>query len=185
MNDNSGSTLRRREEIRRVLTQRPVRSQRELGRLLAERGVGATQPTLSRDVRELGLVKGADGYHVPASASEAALPDAGSISERRTGKAERLVRAHVLSVEVAGTLIVLRTAPAGAQPVALAIDGAGIDGVVGTIAGDDTIFLAARTGAGARKLARRLGQAIEDRVSGDPARFSLRRRATRPARRRA
>jgi transcriptional regulator of arginine metabolism len=162
-----------------------VHSQRELERLLRERGVAAAQPTLSRDVHELDLVKGTDGYQLPPAPPEAALPNAGSISERRARKAERLVRDYVLSVDVAGTLIVLRTAPAGAQPVALAIDGAGIDGVVGTIAGDDTIFLAARTAAGAEKLARRFRQAIRDRVSGDPARFALRRRSARPARRRA
>ncbi len=157
----------------------------ELGRLLEARGLGAAQPTLSRDVRELGLLKGADGYHAPEPAPEARLPQAGSISERRTTKAERLIRDHVLSIEIAGTLVVLRTAPAGAQPVALAMDAAGIEGVVGTIAGDDTIFLATRTGAEAGKIARRLDQLLRDRVSRDPARFSLRRRAGRPARGRA
>jgi transcriptional regulator of arginine metabolism len=185
MNDNSGRTLRRREEIRRLIAERLVRSQSELGRLLESRGLGAAQPTLSRDIRELGLVKGADGYQVPQAVSEAPLPRAGSIAERRMTKAERLVRDHVLSAEVAGTLVVLRTAPAGAQPVALAMDAAGIEGVVGTIAGDDTIFLAARTGAEAARIARRLAQLLRDRVSGDPARFSFRRRAPRPARGRA
>jgi transcriptional regulator of arginine metabolism len=181
MNDNLGPTLRRQEEIRKLIAERPVLSQRELGRLLEKRGFGAAQPTLSRDVRELGLVKGADGYHGPEAASVTPPPQAGSISERRATKAERLVRDHVLSAEVAGTLVVLRTAPAGAQPVALAIDAAGIEGVVGTIAGDDTIFLAVRTGAEAGKVARRLSQLLRDRDSGNPARFSMRRRAARPA----
>ena len=61
MNDHSGGALRRREAIRRLLQEHAVRSQGELRRLLKAEGLDAAQPTLSRDIRELGLVKGADG----------------------------------------------------------------------------------------------------------------------------
>jgi transcriptional regulator of arginine metabolism len=179
--------MRRREAIRQVIGERPVRSQKELGRLLKARKVSATQPTLSRDIRELGLVKGPDGYVAPAPATGAAPSAAGaaSIAHRRLQKVDRLVYDYVLSVEAAGTLVVLRTPPADAQPVALAIDAAAPEGVVGTIAGDDTIFLAARSVEDAAAVARRFGQAIGARAGAGPARFSVRRRPSGSARRRA
>src|SRR5215472_5870706 len=113
MTENSGAARRRREAIRRVIAEQPVRSQKELGRLLQARGVVAAQPTLSRDIRELGLVKGPAGYVAPESVPAAAPGDA-SISSRRFAAAERLVEEFVLSVEVAGTLVVLKTPPADA-----------------------------------------------------------------------
>jgi transcriptional regulator of arginine metabolism len=169
--------MRRREAIRQLIRERPVRSQKELERLLRARGVAAAQPTLSRDIRELGLVKGAAGYAAPAPVAEVA-PPAASIAHRRLENADRLVYEFVLSVEIAGTLVVLRTPPADAQPVALAIDAAALEGVVGTIAGDDTIFLATRSAADAADLARRFRQAIGARAGARPARFSPRRRSS-------
>ncbi|HWZ86441.1 MAG TPA: hypothetical protein VN032_09590 [Thermoanaerobaculia bacterium] len=176
--------MRRREAIRQLIQERPVRSQKELERLLRSRGVAAAQPTLSRDIRELGLVKGAAGYAAPAPVPETApVAAAASIAHRRLENADRLVYDFVLSVEIAGTLVVLRTPPADAQPVALAIDGATLEGVVGTIAGDDTIFLASRSAADAAALARRFRQAIGARTGAGPARFSQRRRPSARARR--
>jgi transcriptional regulator of arginine metabolism len=177
--------MRRREAIRQLIQERPVRSQKELERLLRARGVAAAQPTLSRDIRELGLVKGSAGYAAPAPIAEAAPVAAASIAHRRLENADRLVYDFVLSVEIAGTLVVLRTPPADAQPVALAIDGAALEGVVGTIAGDDTIFLASRSTKDAAALARRFRQAIGARTGAGPARFSQRRRPSGPAHRRA
>jgi transcriptional regulator of arginine metabolism len=176
--------MRRREVIRALLRERPIHSQKELQRLLRARGVEATQPTLSRDVRELGLVKGPSGYLAPSELASAGARDSASIPGRRQAKLDRLVYQYVLSVEVAGSLVVLRTAPADAQPVALALDGAGLEGAAGTIAGDDTIFLAARSAAAAAKLARRLREAMGPHDSLHPARFSPR-RGTKPSRRRA
>jgi len=94
--------MRRREAIRRLLRERPVRSQTELGRLLRERGLAAAQPTLSRDIHELGLVKGPNGYMLPESA--AAPPSAAepSVPGRREEGVRRLIRQYVLSVEAAG-----------------------------------------------------------------------------------
>jgi transcriptional regulator of arginine metabolism len=167
--------MRRREAIRRLLRERPVRSQTELGRLLRERGLAAAQPTLSRDIHELGLVKGPNGYMLPESA--AAPPSAAepSVPGRREEGVRRLIRQYVLSVEAAGSLVVLRTPPADAQPVALAIDAAALEGVVGTLAGDDTIFLASRSEAQARELARRLAESIRPSGGSRPARFAPRR----------
>src|SRR5215472_2727256 len=186
MTENSGAARRRREAIRRVIAEQPVRSQKELGRLLEAKGVVAAQPTLSRDIRELGLVKGPSGYAAPESAPPA-TPGAGapSISRRRLEVAERLVQEFVLSIEVAGTLVVLKTPPADAQPVALAIDGASPPGLVGTIAGDDTIFLATRSAEDAENLARTFRHAIGPRSGARPARFPRSRRRPRPSGRRS
>ncbi len=127
-----------------------MRSQEELQRLLAERGFEATQPTLSRDVREIGLVKTARGYALPG------VPDAGLAAERGAGRLERVLADSVLSVRAAGSLVVVRTPPAGAHPVARVIDEASLPEAMGTIAGDDTVFVAAADAASARALAARL-----------------------------
>jgi transcriptional regulator of arginine metabolism len=185
--ENSGSARRRREAIRRVIAEQPVHSQKELGRLLEARGVVAAQPTLSRDIRELGLVKGPSGYSAPESAPTrpSVASVAPSISSRRLVVAKRLVHEFVLSVEVAGTMVVLKTPPADAQPVALAIDGASPEGLVGTIAGDDTIFLATRSVEDAGNLARAFGRTIGGRAGIHPARFPRSRRHSRPSGRRS
>jgi transcriptional regulator of arginine metabolism len=173
--------MRRRDAIRRLVVERPVRSQKELARLLKARGVAAAQPTLSRDIRELGLVKGPAGYAAPEAALPAPPAASASIAHRRLQTFERVVNDFVLSVEAAGTLVVLRTPPADAQPVALAIDAAALDGIIGTIAGDDTIFLAARSPEQAGDLARRFREAIGARPAEGPTRFPRRRR--KPGRR--
>ncbi|MEX0879176.1 MAG: arginine repressor [Thermoanaerobaculia bacterium] len=185
MNYYSGVALRRREAIRRLLREHEVRSQRDLRRLLKAEGLDAAQPTLSRDIHELGLVKGAGGYRVPqgltAPTSHGPEP---SVAGRRLEKLQRTIRQYVVAVEPAGTLVVLRTPPADAQPVALAFDDAALEDVVGAIAGDDTIFLAARSEREARELARRLREMIRATGAPRPARFSSRRWPS-PARRRA
>ena len=147
-------TTTRREEIIRLVRQMPIRSQEEMLTLLRRRGFMVTQPTLSRDLKELGLVKTPTGYVTPSDLS--ALTTAGlsfATTEARQEKMKQTVREYVLSVELAGSLVILRTPPAAAQPVARAIDDAEPEGAVGTIAGDDTIFLAAKSAASARRLA--------------------------------
>jgi len=156
----TGSAMRRREEMLRIIREAAVRSQDELQRLLRHRGYPAAQPTLSRDLRELGVAKGPAGYVVPSLAQAFAAPPplaaAPAAVERRAGDLDRAVREFVLSVESAGSLVVLRTPPADASPVARAIDEARLSEIVGTISGDDTIFLATRSTAASARLARRL-----------------------------
>jgi len=144
------SVLRRRDAIVRVVREEAVRSQEELQRRLAAQGFEATQPTLSRDVRELGLVKTPRGYALPGGADPAVEAD------RRAGRLEKALAESVLSVRVAGSLVVLRTPPAGAHPVARVVDEAALPEAVGTIAGDDTVFVATPDAASARALASRL-----------------------------
>jgi transcriptional regulator of arginine metabolism len=143
------SILRRRDAILRVVREEAVRSQEELQRILAERGFEATQPTLSRDVRELGLVKTPRGYAVPGA------PDPALDAARRAERLEKALAEAVLSVRVAGCLVVLKTPPAGAHPVARVVDEAALPEAIGTIAGDDTVFVATPDAAAASALAAR------------------------------
>jgi transcriptional regulator of arginine metabolism len=155
-----GGAPQRQAVILRLIGSRSVRSQEELRQLLRAQGVRVTQPTLSRDMRELGLAKTPRGY----VAAEAAVSQFAPAPTRQI-KLERTLRALALSVQAAGSLVVVRTPPAGAQPVARALDEAILPGVAGTIAGDDTVFIATPGERVARMLARRLAAALAGRAS--------------------
>jgi transcriptional regulator of arginine metabolism len=154
------STLRRRDEILRVLRDGAVHSQEELQQRLARRGIAVAQPTLSRDLKDLGLAKTPAGYVVPGA--DGAVPDAEREARNRE-KLERALREWLLDATVAGTLVVLKTPPAAAHPVARAIDEADLEGMTGSIAGDDTIFLATPSAAAAARLARLLEASLAGR----------------------
>src|SRR2546421_5380224 len=151
----TGEGARRREEILAVIGQSPVHSQDELLALLRKRGFKVTQPTLSRDLRELGVAKTPSGYVVPGSLATVTNITAFTLREDREERVNRLVRTSVLSAQAAGNLVVVRTPVAAAQPLASAIDAAQLDGVLGTIGGDDTIFIALSSPSTAAALARR------------------------------
>jgi len=151
----AGDAMRRREEILLVVSRTAVHSQDELLAALRKRGFDVTQPTLSRDLRELGIVKTPNGYVSP----EALAPVATfAPRETREHRFEQLVRDSVVSADAAVNLVVIRTPVAEAQPLASAIDATAIDGALGTIGGDDTIFIAFRTPAAAAAFARRVHQ---------------------------
>jgi transcriptional regulator of arginine metabolism len=164
-NQTRGQAGRRRAEILRLVGERPVRSQQELQLQLRRRGFAAAQPTLSRDIRDLGLARTATGYTAPPTPSPF-VPD-----QRRQDTLDRALARGVLSVQPAGTLVVVRTPAAGAHPVARALDEARLPGVVGTIAGDDTVFVATPNAASAQRLGRRLAAPLV------PARLLRRTRA--------
>ncbi len=134
----------RQAKIVTVLSSAQVRSQSELAGLLAADGIEVTQATLSRDLEELGAVKlrGANGgvavYVVPEDGSPVRGVSGG------TGRLSRLLSELLVSTDASGNLAVLRTPPGAADYLASAIDRAALPYVVGTIAGDDTIFVAAR-----------------------------------------
>jgi transcriptional regulator of arginine metabolism len=150
-----GDALRRREEILRIVRSTSVRSQDELMAELQRRGVRVTQPTLSRDLRELGLVKTPAGYVEPDAISMAPVATF-TPRESREHRLEQLFRESVLSAEAAGNLVVIKTPVAAAQPLASAIDTTPLDDVLGTIGGDDTIFVALRTPSAAAQFVRRI-----------------------------
>jgi transcriptional regulator of arginine metabolism len=141
----------RRQRIVDLLTRHPVRSQSELGRLLAADGVEATQTTLSRDLDELGAVKvrtveGWLVYALPAEGGDPTPRLAGpGITEVRLA---RVVGAVLVSAEASANLVVARTPPGAAQFLASAIDHADLPEVLGTIAGDDTVLLVCRDPTG-------------------------------------
>jgi transcriptional regulator of arginine metabolism len=123
--------LQRHNAIRELLTTVTVTSQDELRKKLARRGFHVTQATLSRDIRELKLNKGPDGYALPAGAVEDEdLPGIGDVLEN-----------FGLEVRQAQNLLVLVTATGSAQTVAAAVDYEDWPEVVGTIAGDDTVLV--------------------------------------------
>lgn len=129
-----------------IVRNRAIRTQEDLAAALAERGAEASQVTLSRDLRELGVVKTPEGYReseaVAAPSAEESL--------------QRALRAFVVSVRPAGNLVVVRTNPGAAGPVALALDRSGREEIVGTVAGDDTIFVATPSQNSAAALSRSL-----------------------------
>lgn len=153
---NKYSSTQRREIIARVVAANAVRSQEELLKLLKREGVRVAQPTLSRDIAELGLVKTPIGYALPAAVTGGSVDTSLSPSELRTDRLAQAVRDYVVEIRRAGTIVVIKTTIATAQPLARAIDDAGDPDVVGTLGGDDTIFLATEDAAAAERVIRRL-----------------------------
>jgi transcriptional regulator of arginine metabolism len=128
----------RQRAIRDLVEQRPIRTQQELAAALRERGFRTTQATISRDVAELGLVKsgkpGTQAYAIPPLLREA---DSSGEDRIRT-----LLHDMPVDIREAGTMLVLKTLPGSAHPLAAALDRARWPEVVGSIAGDDTVFVA-------------------------------------------
>ena len=141
----------RQAAILEIVEREPLASQDALRQRLRARGILATQATISRDLKELGLVKrSADGAYQRPDREAAAPPPAGDAALRRAA-AEYLQRA----VAVAHTVVV-RTGAGQAHPFAIALDRSPLSGVVGTIAGDDTVLIVARSPRAAAGVARRL-----------------------------
>jgi transcriptional regulator of arginine metabolism len=145
----------RRRAIAELIRGQPLANQEELAERLAAQGFAVTQATVSRDLEQLGAVKvrrdGRLGY---------ALPDQLVSASGSTGLAA-VLRDWVRSIDFAGNLVVLKTPPGSAHLVGVALDQAALPDVVGTICGDDTLFVAVRDAALAAQFAQRLrGPAI-------------------------
>lgn len=139
-----------------LLRKGPVWSQEEIGEALARGGERVTQATVSRDLAAIGAVRGAEGYMLP-EAVLGAVPVAVVSGETELAG---IVRRHVVSAVVAHSLVVVRTAPGHAQMVASGFDRWPPEGVAGTVAGDDTIFLATTGPRVAERVAGELNGAI-------------------------
>ena len=142
----------RQHRVSRILEQHPVASQAQLVELLAADGVLATQATVSRDLEELGAVK----VRVPGGEPVYAIPEQ---PKDRVAPEEHLKRAFsewVVEVAHSGNIVVLRTPPGSAHVVASALDRSGLNGVLGTVAGDDTLFVLVSERTEARSVARKL-----------------------------
>jgi len=138
----------RQEAIAALLDEGLVPSQRELMRRLRTRRVRVSQATLSRDLREMGVVRGPQGYARPESVHAATAPPG--------QQAGRILRTFVRSVAPAGPLAVIKTDPGHAHTLGVAIDSARWDEVVGTIAGDDTVFVATPNHSSAEAIVQRI-----------------------------
>ena len=150
-NARSGPMKARRQAvIVELVDHEPLRSQEELRRRLRQRGFEATQATISRDIKELGLVKRAGDGAYQRSGVDAANP------ETALAALERAAEEYLRSVDRVQQLVVIRTGIGQAQPLAIAIDRAQLSEIVGTIGGDDTILVIARDGKRAAALVKRL-----------------------------
>ena len=140
----------RQSAILDLVTQEAITSQDELCQRLRTRGFHATQATISRDIKELRLVKhAADGeYQKPGIPSKS--------HKNPEGLVRRVVAEHLKRLDQVQQLIVLRTDPGQAQPLALAIDRAELPEVIGTVAGDDTILIITRNARAGREVTRLL-----------------------------
>jgi len=150
MNELNVRKQQRQQTLVRLVGERRLATQQDVVRALRAAGYAATQATVSRDIVELGLVKVArDGAHVYAP--PAAPPASGGIDRLR-----RFCEEYPVQGAVAGNIVVLRTPPGTANALAIALDTSGFADVIGTIAGDDTVFVAAHDPARARGINKRL-----------------------------
>lgn len=141
----------RHRAIRDLVDSRSIRTQHELAAALRERGFQATQATISRDVRELGLAKGGRGA-TPVYVLPPRLAGAEATGEERL---RRLLADLPIEVRAAGLLVVLRTLPGSAHAIAAALDRARWPDVEGSIAGDDTVFVAVADRGALRRVSAR------------------------------
>lgn len=139
----------RQAAILELIGEQTVASQEELRKLLAGRGLSVTQATLSRDLRELGVVRvpGEAGarYSLPQNVAGEAIPSL-----------ETLLPQLYSSIDGVGELIVLKTFASGAQPVSEALDAAGWREVLGTVAGENTILVICRSAQARQEVTLRL-----------------------------
>jgi len=141
---------RRQGLILELVDREALKSQEQLRRRLHQRGCDATQATISRDIKDLGLVKRAGDGAYQRTGEGAASP------ATALGALERAAGEYLRGVERVQQLVVIRTGVGQAQPLALAIDRAQLSETVGTIAGDDTILVIARDRRRAASLVKRL-----------------------------
>jgi transcriptional regulator of arginine metabolism len=148
----SPGTASRRRTLRRLLDEEVVSSQHELVALLAASGHRVTQATVSRDLEALGAVK----ERLDDDEMRYLIPDDAAASRPGEQVAARAIAEFVESIVPSGNLVVLRTPPGAAHLVAGAVDRADLPGVVGTVAGDDTLLVVADAEVGGESLAKSL-----------------------------
>ncbi|MEN9287050.1 MAG: arginine repressor [Actinomycetota bacterium] len=143
------SKVERQQVIVRLISQREVTSQAALTKLLKKEGIDATQATVSRDLEDLGAVrvrvgKGKSAYAIPEFEPDRIAP---------REQLRRVMSEWVAEVEFSDPMVVVRTPPGCAHVVASALDRSRLKGLLGTVAGDDTMFCIAESSYGAKRLA--------------------------------
>ena len=140
---------RRLRIIAEIIGNNAISSQEEVTERLAQMGLNVTQATVSRDLDYLGAIKMRDGgtirYALPGDTPSSPAP----------GRLERIFSEWVLSIEAAGTFLILKTPPGSAHIVGHALDQAQPEEIAGTLAGDDTLFVALRNGVNPDQIASR------------------------------
>jgi len=139
----------RQHRVARLLEAHAVTSQGQLVDLLAADGVSATQATVSRDLEDLGAIK----VRVPGGETVYAIPELPTEQVAPDSHLRRVLGEWVVEVDRSQNLVVMRTPPGSAHVVASAIDRAGVAGVLGTVAGDDTILVVAAESTGGDEVA--------------------------------
>ena len=162
----------RQHRIAKLLESQAVGSQGQLVELLSAEGVDATQTTVSRDLEELGALK----IRVAGGQTAYALPELPSQQIAPADHLRRVLGEWVVEVASSGNLVVVRTPPGCAHVVGSALDRSGLDGIVGTVAGDDTVLVVAADGTDGRAVA----ETLENLAVATPA-ASKQRRAADPA----
>lgn len=137
--------------INEIVKRQPVSSQEELSALLRNAGIRVTQSTLSRDIRELGLVKIRGIYML---AQESGSPPA-------PGTVRRSMQQLVLEAHVSGNMLMVRTAPGDAHSMGVILDAADWPEILGTVAGDDTVFALLKNPSFGKKVLRRIEEYLE------------------------
>lgn len=141
----------RHNKIHQIIKERPIASQRQLVEALSQAGFKVTQATVSRDVRELGLVK------VPAETGIRYItPESRVKNPREEERLRRMVRDAMVGLDSSENLVVVKTFPGAAQGVASAVDQADWPGVIGTVAGDDTFLIIVKSRGQAAEVSQRL-----------------------------
>lgn len=143
------SKVQRQQTIAKLITRLAVTNQVQLVDLLADEGIAATQTTVSRDLEDLGAVK----VRVPGGETVYAIPEYEPNRLAPEDQLRRVMGEWVAEVRQAGNLVVLRTPPGCAHVVASALDRSALDGLVGTVAGDDTLLCVAEDDLGGPGLA--------------------------------
>jgi transcriptional regulator of arginine metabolism len=150
VNELNARKQHRQQTLLRLVSEKRLATQQDVVRALRAAGFAATQATVSRDIVEIGLVKvPRDGAHIYAP--PAAVPASGGLERLR-----RFCEEYPVQGAVAGNLVILKTPPGTANALAIALDTSGFSDVIGTIAGDDTVFVAAYNPARARGINKRL-----------------------------
>lgn len=142
------SKVQRQQAIARLIAKHAVTAQPQLVELLAEDGIAATQATVSRDLDDLGAVK----VRVPGGDTVYAIPEYEPQRIAPEDQLRRVMGEWVAEVRHSGNLVVLRTPPGCAHVVASALDRSGLPGILGTVAGDDTLLCVAEEGIGGVQL---------------------------------
>ncbi len=146
---NSTSVSARRAKAISLIKAGLVHSQSDLVKLLKKAGFAVTQATASRDLEEVGAVRA-------RSATGELIYQIGSTSDGAISKSMPLPSDLILYVEASANLAVVRTPPGGAQFLASALDNSGINAIIGTIAGDDTVLVVSKKSNGGAELAKEL-----------------------------